>query len=282
MAEFSSWLRAENTRRGPTNAIELVGVYGYTYFPNKLEALRARLQTSGRESRSRLLREVPTVDACEQLDPAFASDEHWARARQRDPVLALMVDSIRRCDVAAAASASQPGELFAAEVCQRVLSMSGRPAKAPRKLVLLAHDGHVARERVGRIQEDILGQYLASSLGARYRAVGVTVGTGTFNGSFYDPKSGYAPGHRTLELDSILAGSLESVLNSGGESFFLPSRSPEGELWPGPVRSTRDIGASYSPPFAQHYWSPVLLQNTYDAIVYVPRVEPIIERPWGR
>lgn len=280
MVEFVSWLRAENARRGAANAVELVGVYGYSHFPLKLEALRDRLKTSGGQGHARLLREVPDVAACEQLDAAFASGEHWARARQRDPVLALMLDSVRRCDLGA--STAYAGEAFAAEVCQRILSSSPRAGKGPRKLVLLAHNGHIARARVGRAQQDILGQYLARALGARYRAVGVTIGTGRFSGSLFDPKSPSAPGRRTLELDELRAGSLESVLSSGGELFFLPSRSDEGELWSGPVRLMRNIGASYAPAHPANYWSPALLPSAYDAIVYVAHVEPVVERPWAK
>lgn len=278
--EFMTWLRAENARRGPANTVELVGAYGYSHFPLKLEALRDRLKSAGGDGRARLLREVPDVASCEQLDARFAAGEHWARARERDAVLALMLDSIRRCDLAA--SSAHAGEAFAAEVCQRVLRKGDRSAPAPRKLVLLAHNEHVARSRVGRAQADSLGRHLARVFGAGYRAVGVTIGTGRFNGSLFDPKSGYAPGRSTLELDEPPPASLERVLSTGGESFFLPSRSAEGEPWPGPVRLMRNIGASHAPAHASNYWSPTQLQGAYDAIVYVDHVEPVLERPWAK
>jgi erythromycin esterase-like protein len=194
-------------------------------------------------------------------------------------VLALLLDSLRRCDLVPAAG--EAGERFAAEVLQRVVDGTGAGGRR-RKAVLLPHNGHVARARVGRGQQDILGQYLVSWLGAGYRAVGVVLGAGSFNGSLFDPKSGYAPGRRTLQLDAVRPGSLESVLDSGGASYLLPVHPSAGSPWPGPARLMRDIGASYAPSYAEHYWSPLRLQSTYDAVVYVPRVQPLVERPWRR
>lgn len=66
------------------------------------------------------------------------------------------------------------------------------------------------------------------------------------------------------------------------DSFFLPSRAASGERWPGPVRYTRNIGASYAPSRRDNYWSPLQLASAYDAIVYVPQVEAAVERPWAK
>ena len=277
MLEFATWLRAENARRGPNRAIELVGVYGYTYYPNKLETLRAHLVASRADSR--LVAEVPSVERCVDLDPRFASSEPWAQAKQRDPILAVLLDSLDNCDIGPGLQAQ--ADRFAATLAMRLLGMAESRAGRPRRMVLLAHNGHVAKARIGHLQEDALGQHLARALGDGYRAVGVTIGEGRFNGAYKHPKTGYAPNHSTLTLDRIQPGSLESVLSTGGPRFFLPTRV-SAAAWPGPARPMRDIGAGYSPPYAWYFWSPVQLQDAFDAIVFVSTTEPIVERPWGK
>ena len=127
----------------------------------------------------------------------------------------------------------------------------------------------------------VLGQHLARALGDGYRAVGFTIGEGRFNGTYKHPKTGYAPNNSTLTLDGIQPGSLESVLSTGGPRFFLPTRA-SGAAWPGPSRPMRDIGAGYSPPYAWYFWSPVQLQDAFDAIVFISTTQPITQRPWGK
>jgi hypothetical protein len=133
MVEFATWLREENGRRGAANAIELWGVYGYSYFPTKLQALRDRLAASQFVARSELLKEVPSVRSCAELEPGFASRQRWARVRQADPVIALMIDSIRTCDVLASGATPDVGERFAADTSLRILAMRAGAAGRQRK-----------------------------------------------------------------------------------------------------------------------------------------------------
>jgi erythromycin esterase len=278
--EFVTWLRAQNALRGKANRIELVGIYGNTVFPLKLEALRDRLRASKVDARAQLLKAVPNINSCPELDPSFGSDERWLLARQRDPVIALMLDSIRGCKTPPAGDGAV--ERLAANTCQRILSMDAASAEQPRKMVLLAHNGHIARARIGRGQQDGLGQHLSQALGRRYRAVGMSLGSGKFTGAHFNPKTGYAKHHEPLELDALRHGSIEAVLNDGGQSYFLPLVAVDGRRWSGPARLMRDIGASFSPEYAEHYWSPVRLEAAYDAVLHIPHTEAVVERPWAR
>jgi len=82
-----------------------------------------------------------------------------------------------------------------------------------------------------------------------------------------------------LELDPVAAGSLEAVLAGGSGSYLLPLREG-GARWPGPVRKMRDIGAGYAPEYAQYFWSPLVVDRSFDALAIVPHTDAIDERPW--
>jgi len=273
--ELVRWVRALNGRRAAARRVHFVGLDVQRLEPiaRELELrLRAVSRTELGADPAELKAELDAAHSCRELPPDLTERATWARLARDDASAAKLLRDLDQCRAAAATEAARDRAL-----ADNVLEAtdSGRA-----KVIVLAHNGHIARERIGRAQSAPMGQWLAAELGERYRAVGFVVGRGSFRGERIDPAPGSPAGRAALDLDPVAEGSLEAVLADSNTPYLLPLRAGDGAAWPGPVRKMRDIGAGYAPAYAPHFWSPLVVDRAFDALAIVPLTEPIHERPW--
>jgi erythromycin esterase len=272
--DFVRWVRALNGRRPAARRVRFVGLDVQRLAPiaSQLELrVRAHSRAELGADPAQLQAELAGAGSCRELPPALGEGAAWARLARGDASAAKLLRDLEQCRAAAASDAARDRAL--ADNAEEATA-SGRA-----KVVVLAHNVHVARERLGRAQSAPMGQWLAAALGERYRAVGFLVGRGSFWGEHLALGRGPAAQRGPLELDPVAAGSLEAVLADQDGSYLLPLRE-SGARWPGPVRKMRDIGAGYAPEYAEYFWSPLVVERSFDALAVVPHTDAIHERPW--
>ena len=273
--EFVRWVRALNGGRAAARRVHFVGLDVQRLEPiaRELELrVKALSEAALGASPAELQAELAAAASCRELPPGLSGREAWAQLAHDDAGAAKLLRDLEQCRAAAVTEAARDRAL-----ADNVLEAT---ASGRAKVVVLTHNGHVARERIGRAQFAPMGQWLAAELGQRYRTVGFVVGRGSFLGERIDPTQSSTAGRAPIDLDPVAEGSLEAVLADAASPYLLPLRTPTGARWPGPVRMMRDIGAGYAPAYARHFWSPLVVERAFDALAVVPRTEAIHERPW--
>lgn len=269
---FIRWVRAENRHRPAARRIRIVGLDVQSYDGIKAELVK-RLERAGTPEARSIIANLTKAKSCTEAGVAQIANQKSVLSSDR--VGQSLFEHLAQC--AAQDSSGELGDAardaaLAANTLE-IVETAGSP-----NVVVIAHNGHVARERVGGIQHPPMGELLAKRLGRRYLATGFLLGNGKFRGQELDPKTGQSPDLRELSLDDIAPGSLEDVLSQVTPSeecgfYLLPLRdgSETGTSnWPGPLRRMRFIGASYAPAYASHYWHPVVAARAFDAITFVP------------
>jgi erythromycin esterase-like protein len=138
-----------------------------------------------------------------------------------------------------------------------------------RRVVVLAHNGHVAKTRTGITNADPMGRLLDEKLGAKYFAVGSVIGDGEFRAYRFDPATGRSEKPELLQLGAAPPDTVEATLASP-EAFFLPLHSSAPEIWWNEPHPMRIIGASYAPAYGDKYLHPVRVGAAFDALIYLP------------
>jgi erythromycin esterase-like protein len=141
---------------------------------------------------------------------------------------------------------------------------SGGPGSPP-KLVVWAHNAHVAI--ASEPQHRSMGQWLRSSFGTGYLALGFAFGQGSYStegagGTFYPATAQVAP-----------TGAYEAWFQTAGSAFLLDLRRPalvDANAWLFQQQLFRDIGIQEQPRnFRMH-----ALRDEFDAVLYLQNSTP--------
>lgn len=133
------------------------------------------------------------------------------------------------------------------------------------KIVLSAHNGHVAHASFWTSFPQVEGTYLRERLGPRYVSVGLTFNEGSFDA--YDPADGRL---RTVTLGPAPEGGNEHLLDQARHrDYVLDLRTTAGPLrsWLSRPRPTRVYAESYPAPDTQ-----VALGRSYDVVIHLHRL----------
>jgi erythromycin esterase len=150
------------------------------------------------------------------------------------------------------------------------------------RLFAWAHNLHVTR------QAPAMGKALAEALGENYRAIAFTFGTGGFS----------AVGRTNTSIGSLGAFNIPSVSSGTLEALFAESASPRlifdarrmitagdaaASLRNQPI-PMRAIGATFDPASAAaaNFFSPVLLPQDFDAVIWFATTQPSVLLPFVR
>jgi erythromycin esterase len=142
------------------------------------------------------------------------------------------------------------------------------------KIVLWAHNGHVAAQAAERI-----GSYrpMGAALREMYGSQMVVFGFAFNQGSFQAVNMGTGGGPSGLRPFTVgpnVAGSLDAVLASAGLPMFaldLRSAPATGPVatWMSQSHPTRWIGAAFSDAGGPQYTANIVPPKTFDAILFV-------------
>jgi erythromycin esterase len=275
--DFMRFLRTENRHRAASARIHVVGLDMQSR-DNLVSAIGARLDRLATKAARGFAARLPGIKSCG--DPALESVLVDGRKAFTDPLLGSLFDHLAQC--AALEAPGQEGDSARDKaLADNVIAATTSSASPSTKIVVLAHNAHVARTRMGIDQSRPMGELVAAKLGHAYQSVGFLIGTGSFRSQELDPATGQSPDVRNLSLDDIAAGSLEDAFTSalGATSVSPVMVSLQGASWPGPLRRMRIIGASYAPKYGAHYWHPVAVDATFDAVIFVPHTTAIARIP---
>ena len=128
------------------------------------------------------------------------------------------------------------------------------------KIVLWAHNGHVAR---GRMSYRSMGEELHDMYGAQMVVLGFA-----FNRGSFQAMAAGGGGLRTFTVPAAPAGSFDAILGSAGIPLFaLDLRGAPPSLRE--PRLTRQIGAVFASDNASAYLARASLPALYDAMLFV-------------
>jgi len=136
------------------------------------------------------------------------------------------------------------------------------------KLVLWAHNGHVAKESV-LFNYDVLGHYLQQRFGENYYAIGFTFNEGSF-GSF--GQNGFQKWKQQREKNisfTTAFASFESPYLIFDIRKNLVADKDLNSLLRGSIPIRRDISETYNPD--QDSLMSINLSKTYDAMIYMDK-----------
>jgi erythromycin esterase len=191
---------------------------------------------------------------------AKSSDSEWAIAQQFAVLVAQNV----------AIQTSGEGEFEArdrgmAQNVRWILDREGPDAK----IVVSAHNGHVALDRADR-----MGAFLRETYGSGYLSVGFAFNQGGFRANEF--AFGRSGPPRDFYLGPAPRGSLDETLAEAGLGIAAldlraaPRVGPVSD-WFGRSQGSRNIGAGFHERFAGAFLQPHVLRHTYDVLLFVNR-----------
>ena len=202
---------------------------------------------------------------------AESSAESWWRSAMQARVLVQLLEW--------RASGSSPAvrDAAMADNAIRIVEHSGTDART----VVWAHNAHVA----GNAESDpqMLGSHLRAHFGAAYRAIGTTLGRGSYQA--IDPSS-------SLLRDFIVAparlGSLEATLGSANRAIALldlrtlPATGAAAE-WLHGLQAMRQFDGLYDDNRPEGWGSPLVnVARDYDALLFVANGSAARRLPFAR
>jgi erythromycin esterase-like protein len=140
------------------------------------------------------------------------------------------------------------------------------------KIVLWAHNGHVATESEGGYEP--MGASLRKMFGEQMVVFGFAFNEGSFQAKEMPFSSD--KGLRNFTVGPAPEGSLDAMLAAAGLSIAaidlrgLPKRG-EVAKWFGEPRATRSIGAGYGEQLAANFLNRQVAQKNYDALLFVEK-----------
>jgi erythromycin esterase len=141
------------------------------------------------------------------------------------------------------------------------------------KIVLWAHNGHVARDRMMIPQS--MGEELHSMYGAQMVVLGFA-----FNRGAFQAIGARGGGLQNFTVSQAPAGSFDSLLATANIPIFaLDMRNAPATLRE--PRQTRQIGAVFSNDTEANYLARVSLPTVFDAILFVENTtaaRPVVRR----
>lgn len=139
------------------------------------------------------------------------------------------------------------------------------------KILIWAHNGHISQAEGAMYGANPMGWHLKRSLGNTYRGFGFAFGSGAFRA--WD-MSQDQKGVMEFEATPLLKNTLDAALGAAGHPIFaldlrnLPKGGPIREWFDSP-QGTWDIGAGYSPLFADRFIQKEPVTACYDALLFV-------------
>jgi erythromycin esterase len=140
------------------------------------------------------------------------------------------------------------------------------------KMVVWAHNGHVATQSFGNIEN--MGIHLRKWYGLDMVVFGFAFNQGSFQAMEmpFPSEKGLHP----FTIGPAPEGSLDAVLASAGLPFAvidLHSLPKEGTVteWFKTPHTTRSIGAGYADQFAANFFAPQVVPQLYDALFFVEK-----------
>ena len=190
----------------------------------------------------------------------------WHLARQHATIL-RQVDGQRR----AGDDARTRYQLRDAAMAANVAWILGQPS-AEAKVVVWAHNGHVARDPRGIFDGSVvsMGMHLVRRLGPDVVVVGFAFGEGAFQAVVKEP-GGRRP-IREVTVGAPPVGSLDAALAQTGIPFFLldlRGASDDSPRWLQDPQVTREIGAFFERP--QDMVLTIVPRARYDVLAFVAR-----------
>ncbi|WP_257303546.1 erythromycin esterase family protein [Geothrix campi] len=141
------------------------------------------------------------------------------------------------------------------------------------KMVLWAHNGHIAYRPGVKIGAETMGWYLRRSMGQAYRNFGFAFRDGAFRAWDAGPER---KGAMTFTVAPQAKGTLDAALGSTNLPILaldlgrLPGQGPIREWFEAP-QGTWDVGAEFIPASADRFLQKEPITAYYDALLFVSR-----------
>ncbi len=158
-------------------------------------------------------------------------------------------------------------QFMAANVAWRLAQDSGA------KMVLWAHNGHIAYRPGAKYGADPMGWYLRRSMGQAYRNFGFAFRDGAFRAWDLGPER---KGGMTFTVTPQAKGTLDAALGATNLPILaldlrrLPEQGPV-RAWFASPQGTWDVGDGFSPAFADRFIQKEPITDYYDALLFVSR-----------
>ncbi len=178
---------------------------------------------------------------------------------------------------ARSATSSESGVLRDAAMADNLIWVTQQNPAA--RVFAWAHNYHVSR------RPGTMGQFAGQRLGADYRNVGFTFGTGQFNAVEVTPAGAFTT-LRSHTITAVDPTALEAVFAATSQPrlIFDARRIASGgsgaaALNAGPLRM-RSIGAGYSSAGASGYFEQAMLPADYDGLIWFATTTPSVLLPF--
>lgn len=141
------------------------------------------------------------------------------------------------------------------------------------KMVLWAHNGHIAYRPGAKYGVDPMGWHLRRSMGPAYRNFGFAFRDGVFRAWDLGPQR---KGAMTFTVTPQAKGTLDAALGATNLPILaldlrrLPEQGPVREWFEAP-QGTWDVGDGYSPAYADRFLQKEPITAYYDALLFVSR-----------
>lgn len=141
------------------------------------------------------------------------------------------------------------------------------------KMVLWAHNGHIAYRPGAKYGADPMGWYLRRSMGQAYRNFGFAFRDGAFRAWDLGPER---KGGMTFTVTPQAKGTLDAALGAADLPILaldlrrLPEQGPVRAWFESP-QGTWDVGDGFSPAFADRFLQKEPITDYYDALLFVSR-----------
>ena len=141
------------------------------------------------------------------------------------------------------------------------------------RMVLWAHNGHIAYRPGVKIGAETMGWYLRSSMGQAYRNFGFAFRDGAFRAWDAGPER---KGAMTFTVAPQAKGTLDAALGSTNLPILaldlgrLPGQGPVRAWFEAP-QGTWDVGAEFIPASADRFLQKEPITAYYDALLFVSR-----------
>ncbi|WP_371748412.1 erythromycin esterase family protein [Geothrix fuzhouensis] len=141
------------------------------------------------------------------------------------------------------------------------------------KMVLWAHNGHIAYRSGAKYGADSMGWYLRRFMGQAYRNFGFAFRDGAFRAWDLGPERN---GGMTFTVTPQAKGTLDAALGATNLPILaldlrrLPEQGPVRTWFESP-QGTWDVGDGFSPAFADRFLQKEPITDYYDALLFVSR-----------
>jgi erythromycin esterase len=142
------------------------------------------------------------------------------------------------------------------------------------KMVVWAHNGHIAKDYVDAVSFPSMGSYLKEALGNDYYAIGFDFYEGKFQSNNIDLEN--SPGWEEMEVRPAPEGNLSAFFVKAGlgNSILHISGSNQSAIikeWLNErVISTYSMGSQFSSNWQpSSYIAPMKIHNAYDCVIFI-------------